>query len=55
MGTIVGLVIWLPIGLVADSMAGTVGVAEALWVVLAVLVVWFKAFLAFNCLTRVLI
>ena len=38
-GITIGLVARLPIGLAANSIAGTVKVTEALWVVLAVLVV----------------
>ena len=51
----VGLIAQLLMGLVINNIASVEGVVEALRVVLAVLVVWLKAFLAFNCLARALI
>jgi len=54
-GSTVGLTTWLLAGLAVGNTAGVEGVAGALRVVLAVLVVWLKAFLAFNCLARALI
>jgi len=54
-GSIVGLAVWLLVKLAISSTASVEGVIGALRVVLAVLVVWFKAFLAFNCLARALI
>jgi len=54
-GSITGLAARLLAGLVVGSTASIEGVAGALRVVLAVLVVWFKAFLAFNCSARALI
>jgi len=57
-GSTVGLTTWLFTRLAIGSTIGVERVTDCagpLWAVLAVLVVWFKAFLAFNCLTYALI
>jgi len=54
-GSTAGLTAWLLVGLAVNNIAGIKGVAGALWVVLAVLIVWFKIFLVFNHLARALI
>jgi len=57
-GSTARLAVWLFAGLAIDNIASIKGVADCagpLWTVLAVLMVWFKIFLAFNYLARALI
>jgi len=57
-GNTVGFAAWLFVGLAIGSIAsikGVAGCAEPLQAILAVPVVWFKGFLAFNCLAYALI